>query len=255
VAADSELWMIIWWTTLAAMIAAIVIGVVYTILASRDRRRAKTVPQPIEGICFYLHAEAVMNLYLQGNNKGLEQEIEETSQSDTEGGVSAKIPGAGGRAARKAVQGKITRYINKVTPIGVIPVIVDDLENGHRIVYVDLINNSIESGSALDRALRASRGRDAARLRSARLRDLDSFVSVRGRFRETAKTDETITFSAPYGDPADPVGAPRITVTCANTGLHDRAPKTPFPARCLGRVQGWDPNTQELVIDPIAIFR
>jgi hypothetical protein len=29
----------------------------------------------------------------------------------------------------------------------------------------------------------------------------------------------------------------------------------PFPARCIGKIRWWDPNTQRLVIDPVlAIF-
>jgi hypothetical protein len=32
-------------------------------------------------------------------------------------------------------------------------------------------------------------------------------------------------------------------------------PDGPFLARCLGRVERWNPRTRELVVDPIAIFK
>jgi hypothetical protein len=107
---------------------------------------------------------------------------------------------------------------------------------------VNLIDGVLEPG----RALRPSAGA------AARLSDLSSFVfvSVTGRFRITDKTDEMVTLSAPYGDGG------HVEVTCLSSQLLEDVPPGPFSARCLGRVQGWDPDTGKLVLDPVlAIYR
>jgi hypothetical protein len=65
-------------------------------------------------------------------------------------------------------------------------------------------------------------------------------------------------FAAPArNDPLDPSLQPKVSVTCSLTRLRRTVPPRPgtFQARCLGRVQGWSPNTRELVIDPVAIFQ
>jgi hypothetical protein len=82
------------------------------------------------------------------------------------------------------------------------------------------------------------------------------FVSVTGRFRVTDRIDDTIVLSAPYGDPAALADEPILSVTCSNSQLLADVPSGPFSARCLGRIQGWDPDTRKLVIDPVlAIYR
>jgi hypothetical protein len=50
-----------------------------------------------------------------------------------------------------------------------------------------------------------------------------------------------------------PVGS----TTCVRDHLLGVEPSAgPFSARCLGRIQGWDPATRTLVIDPVlAIYR
>ncbi|HKS49532.1 MAG TPA: hypothetical protein VJT49_31370 [Amycolatopsis sp.] len=37
--------------------------------------------------------------------------------------------------------------------------------------------------------------------------------------------------------------------------LRRKVPHGTFQARCLGRVQGWDPDLGVLVIDPLASFQ
>jgi hypothetical protein len=241
--------MILWLVTaITASIAAVVIAGAYLAAVRRSRRSTVPVANLIKGICVYLRDEYVMDLYQQGDFKALEQEVEETSRRNQEGNVAAEVRGVGARSARKAEEEKVTRYIRKEQPITVIRVIVDDLVRADNIVAVDLIDMRFEPGPALDQALRGSRRR------VAHLRDLDTFVLVRGRFRETAKTADTVTFSAPYGDAAPQPTTPQVDATCVTARLRHRVPEGPFLARCLGRIQ-WDPETRDLTIDPIAIFR
>lgn len=248
-------WMAVWLVTVAALVVAGATAGAYWVRARRHDGAPVPIRHRVQGICFYLRDEFVMNLYLQGDYKALEQEVEEKSRSNTEGNVSAEVHGVGARAGRRAEAEKVIRYIRREQPITVIRAIIDALEEADNIVDVDLINNVLEPGKALDRALVATHGRGAARRRSARLRDLEAFVSVRARFRETARNDDTVTFTAPYGDPADPAGQPSVSVTCVGAGLRHAVPGGPFPARCLGRVQGWDPENRQLLIDPIAMFQ
>ncbi|MFC3453420.1 hypothetical protein [Amycolatopsis speibonae] len=37
--------------------------------------------------------------------------------------------------------------------------------------------------------------------------------------------------------------------------LRDTVPSGAFRARCLGKVEDWDPETGELVVHPVAIFK
>lgn len=234
--------------TAGAALAAAVIAGAYRVTERRQQRLTVPVATLIKGICIYLRDEYVMDLYQQGDFKALEQEVEEKSRHNKEGDFSAEIHGVGGRLGRLAEDEKVTRYIRREQPITVIRVIVDDLVRTDNIVEVDLINQSLEPGPALDRALRNSRQH------SARLRDLDTFVLVRGRFRELSKTADKITFAAPFGDPAELAGEPRVSVNCEAARFRHSYPQGSFLARCLGRVQ-WEPGTGELSIDPIAIFR
>jgi hypothetical protein len=254
--------MILWLVFAGATLAAVMIAGAYRMAVLRYRRTALPNRRRVQGICFYLHDENVMNLYVQGKYKALQQEVEERTRSNKTGDFTAKVQGIGAAAGLAEEAEMVIKYIKSEEPITVIRDIIELLEGADNIVYIDLINNSFEAGAGLDQALRAAHGPNASRLRSARLRDLDPFVfvSVMGRFRITNKTDKTITFAAPYGDPTNSVQEPRqVSVTCATAQLRQHledVPSGPFPARCLGRIQEWDPDTRKLVIDPVlAIFQ
>lgn len=232
--------------------AAVALGVYQ--FRVRDYRRIPQQPHRDQdpGICFYLHENNVMNLYLQGNYEALRQEVEDRTRVDTEGSVNAQFGGIGGRFGRESEKERISKYIREVGPITVIGRIVEEFERRENIVYVNLFDRVLEPGKGLDHALHANAGH-----RSARLSDLRSFVFVSGRFRVTDKTEETFVLAAPYGDPSDPGGEEQqVRVTCETTQLLADVPTGPFSARCLGRIQGWDPDTRRLVIDPVlAIYR
>jgi hypothetical protein len=226
-----------WLIAGVALLAAVLIVGWY-----RQTVRRHQIEPSYPGICFYLHEKHVMNLYLQGDYEALQQEVEDRFRTDTGTSLGAKVAGIHGRAGRDAEKERIIRYIREVGPITVIGRIVEELARKGHIVHVNLIDGVLEPG----RALRPSAGA------AARLSDLSSFVfvSVTGRFRITDKTDEMVTLSAPYGDGG------HVEVTCLSSQLLEDVPPGPFSARCLGRVQGWDPDTGKLVLDPVlAIYR
>ncbi|GAA3450208.1 hypothetical protein [Dactylosporangium matsuzakiense] len=93
-------------------------------------------------------------------------------------------------------------------------------------------------------AVKVHRGR-------VRLRDLKSWVLVDCLFeRDGARP----AFHVRADD--EESAAARVRVDCGPaSGLRGGIPDGPFPARCLGRVQGWDRAGHELVIDAFAILR
>ena len=143
--------------------------------------------------------------------------------------------------------------IETAEPITVVTIIVDVLEHAGDIVHVNLPKREVTAGEALDKALHADLERPTA---GVRLRDLEAFVSIQGRFRATNRTDTATTFDAPYGDPDDPTDGPQVRLICAAAGLRGaEVPAGPFRARCLGRVEDWNPDSGRLIVHPIAIFR
>jgi hypothetical protein len=247
------LWLIIGCVGVAA---TLVIAGAYQIVVYRYRQMCKK-PHDDPEICVYLHDEHVMNMYRQGDYKALRQEVESRTRRNRTRGVDAKARGVGAHAGQESEEEEVIRYIKDVGPIRAIRTIIADLEQAENIVYVDLLNRSLEPGSGLDRALK---GRKGSRQRSAALWDLNPFVfvSIKGMFRVTGRDNTTTTFLAPYGDPADPGSEPRqVSVTCETALLRlEDIPSGSFPARCLGKIQRWDPGTQKLVIYPVlAIFQ
>src|SRR5918999_1134216 len=203
--------------TVGAFIAAVALWCAYMITVRRHRSAWVRRPKP--GICFYLDEENARDIYLQEDKyPDLQRSVQETIRRNIAG-----------------------------------------LDNANDIVYVDLFNCTLGPSVGLDRALERNHGRKAKRVRTEKLQKLDpfTFVSVMGRFRVTAKSETTTTFSAPYGDPTEVFDdLPRVTVTCDTEQLRRNVPDDPFPARCLGKIKHWDPDTRQLVISPVlAIFQ
>jgi hypothetical protein len=237
-------WMIVWTLTL---LAVLLLG---GMLVARWRSRGGT-EQPPRGICFYLHDASVMDLYLSGTYKrALRQEVEEEISTGKHGGLTAALRAAGLEAGVKVDRRVLQKYVEVAEPITVIRIVQDVLDKAHDIIAIDLISGEVSAGRALEKALRPAPLRGRAAVTLTELRDLEVYVSVRGRFREVAKTDTTITFEAPCGS-----GPAWARSTCTESGIRRSVPAGTFPARCLGKVQDWDPDTGRLVIDPIAIFQ
>lgn len=244
-------WLLVWFITPALLIAAGAIAVTHR---RNDRWRGDLRRH---GISFYLDGDAVMDIYLQRDEKykgALRQEVEERISSNNELKLSvdlAPVEGGGKRGVNREV---FSKYIREDEPITVIGIIIDVLEQAGDIVHVDLRKQEVIYDRALEKALDTD---DDERPTAVRLRGLDTFVSIRGRFQATTDGRATgvTTLEAPYGDPTTPGSGPRVHLGCTASGLRGGdVPAGSFPARCLGRVQDWDPNTSTLIVRPIAIF-
>ncbi len=239
-------WLTVWWLTVVAAVAAAAVFVVHW---WRARRRPR-----LHGACFYLDEDEVMGLYQMEYRAALEQEVEERVVGTKDLTLLAQVYGVEAGATRTFNREVLRRYIQTFTPITVIGTIIDALEAADGVIHVRLRTRRVEQNRALRNAM-ADENLELLRGNKVRLRDLDVPVSVRGRFRCTGAADGITVFLAPYGDPADPTDGPQVRIECVTTGLRDRLPTGRFPARCLGKVQDWDADENQLVIRPIAIFR
>lgn len=242
-------WLLVWCITLVSLVTAIAIVVMHW----RRHRRPNTARH--HGISFYLDEESVMDLYLQYGGKykaPLRQEVKEHISDNREVELNADLAPLQARAKAGVNRDIFRSYIENAEPITVIGIIIDVLEQSDDIVYVDLRKQEVTFNRALDKVLNAD---DDERPTTVRLRGLDTFVSIRGRFHAIETTEAVKTFEAPFGDPT---GGPqaRLTCICMTSGMRGSAvPTGSFPARCLGRVEDWDSDTGKLKVHPIAIFR
>jgi len=242
-------WLLVWTATVVLLVAAVVIVIMH-------RRRDVGAAPRRHDMSFYLDENSVMDLYRQYGGKykaALRHEVQERISSSREAELTADLAPlrAGGK---RGVNSEVFRtYIEKAEPITVVTIIVDVLEHAGDIVHVNLPKREVTAGHALDKALDADLERPVA---GVRLRDLEAFVSIQGRFRATHRNAVTTTFDAPYGDPDDPTDGPQVRLVCGAGGLRGaEVPAGPFRARCLGRVEDWNPDSSRLIVHPIAIFR
>jgi hypothetical protein len=248
---DDDLWMTVWWPWLLCW-AVVAAGLVAATLIGLVHRRARTRPpqlRPTPGANLYLHKDAVSDLFLHNNYvvAALRQEVEEETVGGSEMSLTAEIKGIGAKAGQRADRKVVRKYVEEAEPITLVRLIVEGLEKAGDIIYIDLMDGTVEGGRALERALRRWPGRKPDTLAFARLSELEVFLSVRGQFAEIAKTDTTRTFTASCG-------STQVRVTCEGE-LRRTVPDGRFQARCLGRVRDWDPAERELLIDPIAVFQ
>ncbi|MEU3691307.1 hypothetical protein [Streptomyces narbonensis] len=241
-------WMLLWAVTGAGLAALLAV----TLLRLVHARRAVT-PDITDGICFYLHDKMVMDHYqMRSYTAALRKEVEQRTSDSKDGTVRAKVFGVGADGGRKENTEVVSRYLEVAEPISVIGLIMKVLEEKRVIVHVDLPSRSVTRSTALLRT--ASGARD-----DVRLRDVEGFVLIRGRYRTTgdepAGGGPSTVFLAPYGDPADPAQGPRVRVTCATEGLRTQVPQGTFSARCLGKVQEWNAAEGVLEVQAMAIFR
>jgi hypothetical protein len=236
-----------WLLVVAGLFLALLSAGMY-LFTGRGRRHTK-----VPAICGYLDENFVMNLYLQGDYEALKQDIEKTTRVGKRASLDVHVGGIGGQVSRESEQAMVSRYIREVGSLRVIGLIVDELDRKGGIVHVDLDRNSIEPGKGLDLALETAHGSNGTR-REARLSSLDPsvFVSVRGTFQVTGKTDETIILTARYGRPDDKPG--QVSVSCLREYFLGNLPAHSF-SRCIGQKR-WDPAIRKVVVDPVlAVYR
>ncbi|MFJ3876474.1 hypothetical protein ACIPW5_03325 [Streptomyces sp. NPDC090077] len=242
-------WMLVWLLTAGGALTLLVLAVSWFTGGRRSAGRDLTY-----SICFYLHEKSVMDHYqMRGYAAALRREVEQRTSDSKDGTIRTKVFGVGADAGRRENREVVSRYLEVAEPISVIGLVMDVLEEKDVIVHVDLVTRTVLRNKALAKALAAAPG--PGRARDVRLRDIEDFVLVRGRFRRIGDTPDGTVFLAPYGDPEDPARGPRVRVTCATEGLRNEVPRGPFSARCLGKVQDWNAEDAVLEVQAMAIFR
>jgi hypothetical protein len=239
-------WMVVWLATMLAVIAAA--GTLYW------RRRATRPPgQKPPGICVYLDDKRIMDIWqIDTHGSANKIEVEEKISSGKKATIGIKLASMSADADRSAdreVTHKSTKIVNAVA---VIDIILDILKSADNVVDIDLIDSCLTPNAALSRKLSAGPAPKVAGLAS--LDGFKGYVSVRGKFqKETSDPAQTTTttFSISNGDDSR---KPPVRVICTSVGMRDH-PETDFTARCISPVLGWNPRTQVLTVDPIAIFR
>lgn len=254
----TEEWWSVWWPWMLLWLATAIVAVVLLLsvtLAWFTRGRRGPDRNLTFSICFYLHDRSVMDHYqMRGYAAALRKEVEQRTSDATDGSIRAKVFGVSAGAGRKDNSEIVSRYLEVAEPISVIGVIMDVLEAKDVIVHVDLVNQSVRRNAALTNAL-ATLGGSGSSPGAVRLRDIEDFVLIRGRFRKISESPDSTVLLAPYGDPDDPAQGPRVRVTCATEGLRNEVPGGAFSARCLGKVQDWNAREAILEVQAMAIFR
>ncbi|GAA2839719.1 hypothetical protein [Crossiella cryophila] len=251
---DNELWWSVWgfWAVIwLATAVALLIMLITLGLALRANRRPAAFPD----LAFYLHEKSVMNLYLSGGyGDALRREVQEKVDTAKSRWFGLKLFRGGAGANHSAGREVVTRYIAQNQPIAVIGDVLRALESANGVVHVDLRRGTIRRSPALSNAL-TSLDPDHAPQQTP-LRHLDRYVSIRGQFRLLNRTGAPATFQAAYGTPETTTIEATMRLDCHPDDLrYDQVPEGWFQARCLGKVQSWHPETQELTVLPIAIFQ
>ncbi|MEU1890284.1 hypothetical protein [Streptomyces pristinaespiralis] len=255
----SEMWWSVWWPwmllwLLTAAGAGVLLVLAVARLAGGRRGGARNLTY---SICFYLHDRSVMDHYqMRGYAAALRREVEQRTSDSKDGTIRATVFGLSAGGGRRDNSEIVSKYMEVAEPISVIGIIMDVLEENDVIVHVDLAGGTVRRNAALTRAL-ANRpgGEGRSSQQDVRLRDIEDFVLIRGRFRKISRSDESTVLLAPYGDPDDPSQGPRVRVTCATEGLRNEVPSGTFSARCLGKVQDWNAEEAVLEVQAMAIFR
>jgi hypothetical protein len=230
--------LVVWIVTSVAVLATIGIGVRWW--------RLGRVPGQVPGLPLYLHRDRVMDIYhIGGYGPALVREVQEratvTKNNKLQIGNNRIVDLVGGGSKEHQI---VNTYVTHAEPAEVFGVVLNALERGHGIVHADLIDRRIDAN-------RAWRLRKSDRLSG--IRD-DVYVSVSGAFQlvEEPETKGKIEFVA------QTAGA-RVRVECEPDGLKlkrdEQVPTRPFHGTCLGRVQPWDAEAEELTILPVAILR
>lgn len=246
-------WILVWLATFVSLAGL----VVYAAVAYRRQRRSRSAQsQGLIDICVYLNARSVMGIYRtsQARPALVRQVVERTTNSRSREAWGT-LYGLGGGGGKEVSDERLLSYIEEKEPISVISEVISLLEERDGVIYADLTDGTILPGPAVTKVL-GGRRLDAAR--SLRLSELRGhYVSVTGLFHLSEPAGDKVTFLAPYGVTSpDDTPSPHVKITCSAGGMQDQEERVErFHARCLGKVNGWDPETRVLDIHPVAMFR
>lgn len=227
------------------LVTAASVTVLAVVLARHARERRRPTDRTPYSICFFLDGQSVMDLYQSNYGAALEQAVEHRTNVNTSVGLLGRLLPWTVKANRDVTQENFTSYVQKNEPITVIGMLMDAFERADAIVHADLRGGTIRPNRALADTLGGD-GRVA-------LSDIEEFVSVRGRFLMDPDTSEGIVLRASYNEGQAP---PYLRVVGAREGLRrETIPDGTFRARCLGKMTGWHPDSGEVTLEAIAIFR
>lgn len=242
----SKLWWSVWWPwAIVWAVAVIAIAVVISELL-RDSRARKRAISRVPVVTYYLDDDSIMDLYRQWGYKGAQRrEVEEKIRKS----IGVKLGGSLSQGNFDADTEVLKKWIEEAEPITVIGTIMGVLAKADVVVNVDLRKPHVVPNKALTDSL-AGHGR--RRARSVRLSGIEGYVSMTAQFYRAAESDGTTTFVARYGD-RQPF--PQVRIPCKTPGVRTVATGKSFQGRCLGVVEEWNAEGQELVLRPIAIFQ
>lgn len=216
----------------------------------RGRRRPETFA-PLRRYV-YLNDTAIKDLYKQIPGAPHQKaEVEETSSGKRDVKMGGKLgpmdAGAGGEKANTTTR----KFNTNEDAVNAITVVTAHLEKANRIIFVDLVRQTVRSNRALATLVRSD---DTPA--KVRLSDLDLDVSIKGEFHVTRTTNTHVVLRASYGNPSQSEdSAPSIWVSCAKALLRQELHAArQYRMTCLGRAGSWDAETEELEVRPISIF-
>ena len=255
---DRGLWWSVWWpwaVTWFVTVLAVVVAAVVFVVAWRARGRFSGTTG-VPGLTIYLNKNRVTDIYqVGGYGDAITKQVVETVGVTKDGKLRLGAQEIGVEAGLTSGREVIKTYMEEYGAIQAIGVVLEGLESAHSVVHLDLYEPSVVHNTALKQQLRPVQPVSADRLNR-----INCYVLVAGEFRVMDGTnDGTTVFLAPIGNPDNPKTGPQVRVECDNDGLrheetlpHD---DNTLHARCLGKVQTWREQKQELVITPVAIFR
>jgi hypothetical protein len=244
----------VWWpwaVTWIVTVLAVVVAAVVFVLAWRARGRYSGTTD-VPGLTIYLNEKRVTDIYQSGGyGDAITKQVVDKVGVTKDGKLKLGAQEIGVEAARTSGREVIKTYLEEYGAIQAIGVVLKGLESAHGVVHLDLHELSAVRNTALERHF------GPGEVTADQLRRINCYVSVTGEFRVLDVTNGRTAFLAPIGNPDDSKTGPQVRVECGSDGLRDETLPNDdtLHARCLGKVQAWREQEQELVIRPVAIFQ
>jgi len=243
-------WMVVWLLTAACFAVLLRYTVVrFGWLRRRRRRGGRTVL----GMCIFLHEAWVKSIAgIGGITNADKVQVAERTNVSSGFGAFGKLSFGGGKAQWDETRERVGTYLQENTPMKVIRLIMDRMAEEDVVVHADLTTGRLVPNRALSDTLR-----DGDRERVPLTAVMSDFVSVTGLFTAVRSDNRDIVLRAGYGG-ASPDA--QVKISCEARWVREEFrvedyEDGEFQARCLGKVRTWNPQTGELTLDPIAIFR